>query len=169
VPRYEGILGSGGEAARIRGLGTRWRWVVSFTPRPLYPQGKTPCYTLNRRLGGPQSRSIEYSELKPIQDPSDTFRIAARLTYQYETGYGQNSYMNLRVRPTEWQPVSLTCTAWVRMRSRLVQFSLLIRTNFRKSKPHMKWLTPGSWLGNWWKVKATPWRRVYSLMEQRGE
>jgi len=31
--------------------------VVSFTPRPLHPQGKSPQYTLDRRLGGPQSRS----------------------------------------------------------------------------------------------------------------
>jgi hypothetical protein len=31
--------------------------VVSFTPRPLYPQGKSPWYSLDRRLGGPQSRS----------------------------------------------------------------------------------------------------------------
>jgi len=28
--------------------GTRWRWVVSFTPRPLYRQGKTPWYSLDR-------------------------------------------------------------------------------------------------------------------------
>jgi hypothetical protein len=33
-------------------LATRWRWVVSFTPRPLYSQ-----YPLGRRLGGPMSRS----------------------------------------------------------------------------------------------------------------
>jgi hypothetical protein len=26
--------------------------VVSFTPLPLYPQGKSPWYPLNRRLGG---------------------------------------------------------------------------------------------------------------------
>jgi len=39
------------------GLGTRWRWVISFTPRPLYRQGKSPWYPLYRRLGGPQSRS----------------------------------------------------------------------------------------------------------------
>jgi hypothetical protein len=31
--------------------------VVSFTPRPLYPRGKSPRYLLDRRLGGPQSRS----------------------------------------------------------------------------------------------------------------
>jgi hypothetical protein len=38
-------------------LGTRWKWVVSFTPQPLYPQGKSPLYPLDRRLSGPQSRS----------------------------------------------------------------------------------------------------------------
>jgi len=32
-----------------------WRWVVSFTPRPLYRRGKSPRYPLDRRLGGPQS------------------------------------------------------------------------------------------------------------------
>jgi hypothetical protein len=49
--------GSGGIALRIVDLGTRWSWVVSFTPRPLNPQGKSPWYPLNRRLGGPQNRS----------------------------------------------------------------------------------------------------------------
>jgi hypothetical protein len=42
APRHEGVLGSGGIAPFILGLGTRWRWVVSFTPRkePLIPTGK---------------------------------------------------------------------------------------------------------------------------------
>jgi hypothetical protein len=33
-------------------LGTRWRRVVSFTFRPLYPQRKNPWYPLDRRLAG---------------------------------------------------------------------------------------------------------------------
>jgi hypothetical protein len=33
---------SGGIAPRILDLGTRWRWVVSFTPRPLYPRERAP-------------------------------------------------------------------------------------------------------------------------------
>jgi hypothetical protein len=45
--------GSGSIAPRILDLGPRWRWVVSFTPRHLYPQGKSPCYPLDRSLGGP--------------------------------------------------------------------------------------------------------------------
>jgi hypothetical protein len=47
--------GSGGIAPRILDLGTRWRWVVSFTPRPLYSQWKSPRYPLGRRLGGPSA------------------------------------------------------------------------------------------------------------------
>jgi hypothetical protein len=58
---------SGSLAARILDLGTRWKWVVSFTPRPLYSQGKSPCYPLDRRLGGPQNRSGRGGEDKNSQ------------------------------------------------------------------------------------------------------
>jgi hypothetical protein len=37
----ETYWGSGGIAPRISNFGTRWRSVVTFTLRPLYPQGKT--------------------------------------------------------------------------------------------------------------------------------
>jgi hypothetical protein len=57
APRHEDVLRSGGIDPRILDLGTRWRWVVSFTPRSLYLQGKSPLYPLDRRLGGPQMRS----------------------------------------------------------------------------------------------------------------
>jgi hypothetical protein len=60
--------GSGDTAPRILDLGTRWRWVVSFTPRLLYPQGKSPWQQpLDRRLGGPQSRSGRGGEEKNSQ------------------------------------------------------------------------------------------------------
>jgi hypothetical protein len=39
--------------------GTSWRWVVSFTPLPLYPR-----YPFYRMLGGPQSQSGRYGEVK---------------------------------------------------------------------------------------------------------
>jgi hypothetical protein len=61
--------GSEGIAPRILALSTRLRRVVSFTPRPLYPQGKSPSYPLNRRLGGPQSRSGHGSIEKNSQPP----------------------------------------------------------------------------------------------------
>jgi hypothetical protein len=55
---------SGGTALRILDFGTRWRRVVSFMPRPLYPQVKRPWYELNKRLSGPQSRSGRGDEEK---------------------------------------------------------------------------------------------------------
>jgi hypothetical protein len=41
--------------------------VVSFTSRPLYPQGKSPWYPLDRRPGGPQSHSGHGGEEKNSQ------------------------------------------------------------------------------------------------------
>jgi hypothetical protein len=41
--------------------------VVSFTPRLLYPQGKSPWYPLNRRLDGLQRRSGRGGEEKNSQ------------------------------------------------------------------------------------------------------
>jgi hypothetical protein len=48
--------GSEGMAPRVLDLGTRWRCVISFTSRSLYPQGKSSWYPWDRRPAGPQSR-----------------------------------------------------------------------------------------------------------------
>jgi hypothetical protein len=56
--------GSESITSLILDLGTRWRWVISFTPRPLYLQGRSPWYPLDRRLGGSQSRSGRGGEEK---------------------------------------------------------------------------------------------------------
>jgi hypothetical protein len=55
--RHRDIWRNGGITPHLLNHGSRWRWVVSFTPRPLYLRGKSPRYPLDRRLGGPQSRS----------------------------------------------------------------------------------------------------------------
>jgi len=44
--------GIGGISPRILNLGIRWRWVVSFTPRPIYSRVNSLLYPLDRRLGG---------------------------------------------------------------------------------------------------------------------
>jgi hypothetical protein len=51
----------------ILDLRTRWRWVVSFTPRSLYPQWKSPWHLFYRRLDGSQSRSGRVGEEKKSQ------------------------------------------------------------------------------------------------------
>jgi hypothetical protein len=42
VLRYEGVWGSGYINPRFLDLGTSWRWVVNFTPWPLYPPAALP-------------------------------------------------------------------------------------------------------------------------------
>jgi hypothetical protein len=61
--------GNDGIALRILDLGTRWRLVVSFTPRQLYSQRKSLRYPLDRRLGGPQTSSGSGGEEKNSQPP----------------------------------------------------------------------------------------------------
>jgi hypothetical protein len=72
----------------ILDLGTRWRWVVRFTTRPLYSREKSLSYPLDRRLSGPQSRSAGCGEeinsssagtrtpaVQPVAIPTELFRI----------------------------------------------------------------------------------------------
>jgi hypothetical protein len=54
--RHEETWVSGGIAPRILNLRTKWRWVVSLTPRPLYSREKSYRYPLDRRLGGPRTQ-----------------------------------------------------------------------------------------------------------------
>jgi hypothetical protein len=51
APHHEGVLGSECTAPRILQLGTRWKWVVSFTPRPLYLPGKEPLASIGWEAG----------------------------------------------------------------------------------------------------------------------
>jgi hypothetical protein len=50
--RHEDVLGSGGIAPRILDLGTRWS---ASRPGRFSPQGKSPWYPLDRRVGGPRA------------------------------------------------------------------------------------------------------------------
>jgi hypothetical protein len=60
--------------------------VVSFTPQPLYLRGKCPRYTLDRRLGVPQSQYGRHGEVKILDrtgtrtDPSVVQPVASRYT-----------------------------------------------------------------------------------------
>jgi hypothetical protein len=53
LDRHECVWWSGCIDPHFLDLGTSWRWVDSFTSRPLYPRGESPRYALDRRLGGP--------------------------------------------------------------------------------------------------------------------
>jgi hypothetical protein len=86
----EEYWGSGGVTQRILDLGTRWRWVVSFTLRPFCPHGKSPWYPLDRRLGGPQSRSAGGGEEKNSQPLPELEPPIIRLVAQHYTTELQN-------------------------------------------------------------------------------
>jgi hypothetical protein len=60
----EAYWGNGGIERLILYIGTRWRRVGSFMSRLIYRQGNSPWYPLDRRLGGPQSRSGHGGEEK---------------------------------------------------------------------------------------------------------
>jgi hypothetical protein len=69
-------------------------WVVNFTPRPLYPRGTSPRYSLYRRLGGPQSRSgpssANTSNKKEIESTicwhyAEAATVQADVTFSRET------------------------------------------------------------------------------------
>jgi hypothetical protein len=57
--------------------------VVSFTPRQLYPQGKSPWYPLDRRLGGPLSHSGRGGEEKNLRRGGG--RLKAFCLFRYVT------------------------------------------------------------------------------------
>jgi hypothetical protein len=68
-------------SSSILDLGTRWRRMVGFTPRPLYSRGNFLRYPLDRRLVEPQSRSGRCGEeenLAPAGIPSPAVQPAAR-------------------------------------------------------------------------------------------
>jgi hypothetical protein len=80
----------------IPDLGTRWRWVVSFMPRPLYTLGNRPPVPLDRRLGGPQSR---YGRCGQKKSPAPTGN--------------RTSSVQLVTKPTEPSRLfRLTCLVW---------------------------------------------------------
>jgi hypothetical protein len=60
--------------------------VVNFTLQPLYPQGKSPWYPLDRRLGVPHSRSGRGGEEKISQPlPGLETRITQPVAQRYTT------------------------------------------------------------------------------------
>jgi hypothetical protein len=53
-------------SSTILHVNTGWRWVVSFTPLPLYLWGRRHRYPLDRRPGGSRSRRGRYGAEKNL-------------------------------------------------------------------------------------------------------
>jgi hypothetical protein len=90
-------------SSTIPDLGTRWRWVVSVMPRPLYPWGKSPLYPLDRRLGGPQSWSGCYGEeknLAPARNRTLAVQPVARCYINWAIPAPQPMHENFKMKCT---------------------------------------------------------------------
>jgi hypothetical protein len=83
------LWGSGCIDPGILDFGTSRRWVVSFTPRTLYSEGKDTRYQLDRRLVEPRNRSWRHEEEK-ILAPTGT-----RTPFLSHPAYNQSLYQLL--------------------------------------------------------------------------
>ena len=91
-------MASGGAAPVILNLSTRWKWMVSFTPWPFDPEGKSPGYPMNRRLRGPQSpNGHSGEEINPLHVVRDTNRES------YSTQSGHYTDWAIRAHRVVWR------------------------------------------------------------------
>jgi hypothetical protein len=103
TPRHEGLLGKWMYSCTYYfDLGTRWRWVGSFTPWPLYPRGKSFWYPLDRSLGGPQSRSDSVVK-RPQPFPSTFLSV-----HQFLSFYVSTVYEGVSKSFSDWPPGTRT-------------------------------------------------------------
>jgi len=98
--------------------GARWEWVVSATPRPLYPR-KDTWYPVCRRLRGPQDPSgrVRKVSLTPGFDPR-TVDALPFITVQ------TRRCRTLHCACTGWSGYVATCggatwSSWIKRRSRV--------------------------------------------------
>jgi hypothetical protein len=108
-----------------------WRWVVSFTPRPLCPRGKSPRYPFDRRLGGPRSRSGWCGEEKNLAlrgiDPGPSSPSLCRLSYPGSQLYTLQLY-DLVIRDVPGEKVNiLETTVWTILRKKFIWMCVLFR------------------------------------------
>jgi hypothetical protein len=61
----------------------RGRWVVSFTPLSLYHRWKSSRYPLDRRLGGPRSRSGHWSREKTLASTGNRTPAVQPVAHRY--------------------------------------------------------------------------------------
>lgn len=99
--------GSSGIAPHISNVGTRWKWVLSFTPRPPYPQERTPVRSKQEaRWFFFLEKEFETRMLKPY--PSDHTSYAILASWNWTRA--SRSSCNLTVTPTGspvWKSVDI--------------------------------------------------------------
>jgi hypothetical protein len=102
VRRHQDVWGSECMDPYILDLDTSWMRVVSFTPRPLYPRGKSLRYKLDTR------KIFPYRDSK--SDPSAVQPVASRYLSYFPTSYETQRFITVFTRGrycVRWiQPIS---------------------------------------------------------------
>jgi hypothetical protein len=86
--------------------------MVSFTPRPLYPHEKSPWYPLDRRLGGPQSRSGRGNEEKKIPAPTGNRTLESRSEFRPKHCFSERRTQKISQGLTPVRSCIKTRTPW---------------------------------------------------------
>jgi hypothetical protein len=103
-------------SAIILDIGTRCRWMVSFTSLLLFPHRRGPWYPLDRRPCGPRSLSGRYWEEKNLALPGMEPDPSNPSLYRLSTGHQkQNERTQDRHPFLEWDP-NLRSQCWSRRR-----------------------------------------------------
>jgi hypothetical protein len=129
--------GNGDIMPHILNFGIRWRWPVTFTPRPLYTQGMSSSHTLDRKLNGPQGRFGRGEHKIPttgtVQPP--IVHTAAWLLFWF------NYYVKPSTEPMQcdfWSAIRFIITDFVKVKGKIVSVLSQLR-----AKP---WRRMGEWM-----------------------
>jgi hypothetical protein len=95
--RHEGVWGSGCIDPHFLDLGTNWRWVVNFTPRPLYTWGKNHPCPLDRGCVNPGAGLDDLEKILPRFEVPPVGRPARRQSL-YRLSYAGSSHAFSRFR-----------------------------------------------------------------------
>jgi hypothetical protein len=127
-------------SSTILDLGTMWRRVVRFTPRPLYPWGNRPRYPLGRRLGGAQSRSRRYGEEKSLASAGNQPLSSSPISSLYRLNYpGSFSLQGGIINTGKWHLISDVHTESRRSRSFCLNLMEDRRIGFEVMKGSISW------------------------------
>jgi hypothetical protein len=79
--------------------------VLSFTPRPLYPGGKSSRCPLAKRLGGPQCRSGRCGEDKNLSPAGNRTRVVQPVDRRYQFGHVRVGWQFWVIQPRSFNDI----------------------------------------------------------------
>jgi hypothetical protein len=159
--RYKGVFGSGGISPLID-PGTGWMWVVSFTPRPLYPHPPDSPYLLllfnfscigffNKNAECQWRRSKQlYKNWCICNDTQQMLTVFRQVLYweKFPTFYGTRRFITVFTRARHWSLPWAMCihsrpSYRTSLRYVLILYSCLSEFFSSPPRPERLWGPPG--------------------------